>query len=273
MPEGGVLTVRARNIAAPGLPASLEAGEYVSISVRDTGDGMSPEVLARATEPFFTTKPPGKGTGLGLAMAQGFAEQSGGCLRIKSELSAGTTVEIVLPRARLTQLASVESLQNANARASRALDPALHGEAVLLLVEDDDQVRPVTAAFLRELGYTVIEAASAEAASVMVHTLETLDLLVTDVAMSGADGPTLAAQLRAERPDLPVLFVSGHPPGPALVGECVLRKPFSAEALGATLLERLGRSGPAQGGWAGPFPLRLRTAAAREESAHTAPDR
>jgi len=236
MPEGGALTIAVRNLGPAEQPAHLPVREYVSIAVCDNGEGMSPEVLARATEPFFTTKPPGKGTGLGLSMVRGFAEQSGGCLWIKSGLGVGTTGEIVLPRAALIGLAAAESALDA-----AAPDPALHGGATILLVEDDELVRPMTAGLLRDLGYTVEEAASAEAASALVHTLERLDLVVTDVAMPGADGPTLAARLRAERPALPVLFVTGHLLGPALAGEAVLRMPFAGADLGVMVLKGLGR--------------------------------
>ena len=237
MPQGGDLTIAVRNLAAAERPPGLRPGDYVGIAVRDGGEGMAPEVLARATEPFFTTKPQGKGTGLGLSMVHGFAEQSGGGLRIESRPGEGTTVEIVLPRAAL-------EAQAPGRNGEAVPDQGRHGGATVLLVEDDDQVRPVTAGFLRELGYTVAEAANAEAAGALVHTLERLDLVVTDVAMPGADGPTLAARLRAERPGLPFLFVTGHPPGPALAGEAVLRKPYTGAEFGAAVLERLGRRPP-----------------------------
>lgn len=236
MPKGGTLTIAARNLGVAEQPAQLPPGEYVGITVRDGGDGMSSEVLARATEPFFTTKPPGKGTGLGLAMVHSFAEQSGGCLRITSRPGTGTTAEIVLPRAAIVSLGTVGNGLN-----PVALDLTLHGNATILLVEDDELVRPMTAGLLRDFGYTVIEAASAEAAAALVHTLKRLDLVVTDVAMPGADGPTLAARLRAERPALPVLFVTGHLLGPALAGEAVLRKPFAGDELGGMVLKGLGR--------------------------------
>ncbi len=235
MPDGGTLTVAARNLDAGERPAKLPAGGYVSISVCDTGMGMPPEVAARAAEPFFTTKARGEGTGLGLSMVHGFAAQSGGTMRIESQLGAGTLVEIILPRAALTEVAAGSGLGDG------VLDSALHGNAVILLVEDDPQVRPMTAGFLRELGYDVMEAASAEAASALVHTLDSLDLVITDVVMPGADGPTLASRLRAERPALPVLFATGHVPGPGLTGEAVLNKPFSGAQLAAAVLERLGR--------------------------------
>ena len=235
MPGGGTLTVSARNLGAAERPAHLRAGDYVAFAVRDTGTGMAPDVAARAAEPFFTTKPRGEGTGLGLSMVHGFAEQSGGALRIESRPGEGTLVEIILPRAALTGVTAGSGLGDA------VLDARLHGGAAILLVEDDEQVRPMTAGFLRELGYTVMEAANAEAAAALVHTLDALDLVVTDVVMPGADGPTLAARLRAERPALPVLFATGHVPGPALTGEAVLRKPFSGAELAAAVLERLGR--------------------------------
>jgi len=236
MPKGGTLTIAARNLGATELPAQLPPGEYMAITVRDSGDGMSPEVLARATEPFFTTKPPGKGTGLGLAMVHSFAEQSGGCLRIMSRPGSGTTGEIVLPRAALTSLGGLDG-----AASPAASDRALHGNATILLVEDDELVRPMTAGLLRDFGYDVVEAASAEAAVALAYTVKQLDLVVTDVAMPGADGPTLAARLRAERPALPVLFVTGHLLGPALAGEAVLRKPFAGDELGVMVLKGLGR--------------------------------
>jgi len=165
----------------------------------------------------------------------GFAGQSGGALQIESQPGAGTLVEIILPRAALTDVAAGSGLGGA------VLDSALHGGAVILLVEDDPQVRPMTAGFLRELGYDVMAAASAEAASALVHTLDRLDLVITDVVMPGADGPTLIARLRTEWPALPVLFATGHVPGPVLTGEVVLSKPFSGAELAAAVLERLGR--------------------------------
>jgi CheY-like chemotaxis protein len=144
-------------------------------------------------------------------------------------------VEVILPRAALTGVAAGSGLGGA------VPDSARHGGAVILLVEDDEQVRPMTAGFLRELGYDVMEAASAEAASALVHTLDRLDLVITDVVMPGADGPTLIARLRTERPALPVLFATGHIAGSALTGEVVLSKPFSGPELAAAVLKRLGR--------------------------------
>ncbi len=235
MPEGGRLTIGAHNIPdSPDWPGGPNRGESVAITVSDTGTGMSPEVLARAAEPFFTTKGRGKGTGLGLATTRGFAEQSGGTLRIDSRLGAGTSVTILLPRARAEVAGTPAPALDASAG-----EPA--GDAVVLLVDDDEQGRPVTAALLRDMGYTVIEAANAEGAFALAHAPPAIDVLVSDVIMPGADGPTLAARLRAERPSLPVVFITGHAGAHALEAETVLAKPFAARELGVCVARALGR--------------------------------
>ena len=255
MPQGGRLTVTTRNAPADEPPPpGLAAGDYVVLAVQDTGSGMSPDVLARAAEPFFTTKEAGRGTGLGLAMVHGFAAQSGGALCIRSIPGEGTRVEIWLPRA-AARLAEPDG-------AEPPTDPGLHGDATLLVVDDDDQVRPVTAGFLRGLGYKVIEAASAEAAEVLAHAAGSIDLVITDVVMPGADGPALAARLRADWPGLPVLFVTGHADRARLEGEAVLAKPFSSVELGRRVLECLGRGGGSGGETL--LATRLRTPKLRE---------
>ncbi len=243
MDGAGSITIAARNVPAtaadrpPGLRDGLDC---VVLSVRDTGPGMPPEVLARATEPFFTTKPRGKGTGLGLAMVQGFAQQSGGAMRIMSTPGAGTTVEIWLLRA--------AKAPDAEAAPDEALDAALHGRATVLVVDDDDAVRLVTASELRDLGYDVIEANSAEAGLVQALAAERLDLVVTDLVMPGAGGRDLAERLRAGRPGVPVLFVTGFAEDrAALGGEVVLAKPFAPAALGGEVLRALGRLPPQDG--------------------------
>jgi signal transduction histidine kinase len=241
MPRGGSLLIAARNLDPTERPGQQPPGDQVLISVRDNGDGMPPEVLARATEPFFTTKPKGKGTGLGLAMVGRFAEQSNGRLRIESSPGAGTTIELVLPRAAVIGLPAPQSAAADEAPAAGVLDPLTHGRASILVVEDDEQVRLVTATFLRDLGYTVTDAANAEAAEALAQAMEAIDLLVTDVSLPGVDGPALAARLRIERPSLPVLFITGCPPGPALQGEAVLRKPVAGPDLAGAVLECLNR--------------------------------
>lgn len=255
MPEGGRLSIAIRNAQADApRPPGLPPGDHVVLTVQDTGAGMPAEVLARATEPFFTTKEAGRGTGLGLAMVHGFAAQSGGALRIHSTPGEGTRVEIWLPRAaaRMAQPARTEP----------AADTGLHGDATVLVVDDDDHVRPVTSGFLRDLGYTVIEAANAEAAEVLAHTAGSVDLVITDVVMPGAAGPVLAARLRAEWPGLPVLFMTGHADRFRLEGEAVLAKPFTSAGLGRGVLECLGRGG--EGADETPLAARLRTPKLRE---------
>ncbi len=229
MKDGGTLAISARN-QADGATAPV-----VAIAVADTGCGMSPEVLARACEPFFTTKPRDKGTGLGLAMARSFAEHSGGALRIESQAGRGTTVTILLPPADAEARAAIDAPRD-------ALDTCRRGSAVVLLVDDDEQGRPVTAALLRELGHAVIEASDAAGALAVVRATPAIELLVTDVIMPVMDGPALAARIRAERPDLPVLFITGHPGTHALDHEAVLAKPFRARELREGVARVLGRS-------------------------------
>jgi CheY-like chemotaxis protein len=238
-----------------GLP-EVPAGQYVLLAVTDTGTGMPPDVVERAFEPFFTTKPEGQGTGLGLAMVNTFASRSGGCIHIESKPGSGTMIEIILPRAPIDSVVDDET-------AAPTPDPGLHGDATLLLVDDDDQFRQVTATFLRELGYHVLEASNVETATALVHTLPRLDLLVTDEDMPGASGRTLVTRLRGDWPGLPVLFLTGTAPLAKLAGEAVLRKPFQFVALGAAVLERLGRWTP-PGGAGDRLLKRLKTPALRQ---------
>ncbi len=242
MPEGGRLRVRARN-----LPAAGEAGDQVEITVADTGTGMTPEQCARASEPFFTTKPEGRGTGLGLPMAFGFAEQSGGRLHLESEPGRGTTLRLCLPRA------AAEPAAAGQAQAGAATG---EGEPVLL-VEGDEAVRAGTAEVLRLLGYRVAEAADAGAAlrlleeglrpMLLLADASTPDAPTPDTPDDGADpapvlgagnarSAALAARARALVPDLAVLLASGSAAGPDEAG--VLAKPWRVEELG-TRVRRL----------------------------------
>ncbi len=235
MEEGGTLRISARNQShGAAWTGASHRGPAVAIAVTDTGSGMSPQVLARACEPFFTTKPRDKGTGLGLATARGFAEQSGGALHIESRVGQGTTVTILLPAAH------TQAARGADAT-HEALETERHANAVVLLVDDDEQGRPVTAALLRELGHAVIEASDPEDALALVSATPVIDLMITDVIMPGTDGPTLAARVRAERPNLPVLFITGHPGAHALDHEVVLAKPFTARELRDGVVRALGR--------------------------------
>lgn len=238
MAAGGTLTISCRNARVEELPSDLapERG-FVLLAVADTGAGMDAATLARATEPFFTTKPRGSGTGLGLASAQDFAVRAGGALRLRSIPGKGTTVEILLPRAGV--------LATGSAPTDR--DPAIAGRqgGTLLVVDDDDGVRPVTAGLLRELGFTVIEAHSAEAAETLAHAQDKIDMLVTDVVMGGASGPELVRRMRADRPGMPALYITGYASGIALDDAPVLSKPFTDQALARAVMEGLGRIAPA----------------------------
>lgn len=242
MPQGGTLTLLARNAAAGEVPPGLPARQgHVLIAVADTGSGMDAETLRRATEPFFTTKPRGKGTGLGLASAHGFASQSGGALRLRSSPGEGTVVDLFLPRAGL--VAGPARAAPERREPSPALPfAARHGDATLLLADDDASVRQVTAALLRDLGYRVIEAPSAESAEALAVAEGRVDMLLTDVVMPGVSGPVLAQRLRAEWPSLPVLYLTGYGDGLDASDAPVLRKPFTDTALEAAVLTGLGRA-------------------------------
>ncbi|HVH74201.1 MAG TPA: ATP-binding protein [Stellaceae bacterium] len=224
MPAGGVLTIETQNRrrGPPSRPEEPTEGDYVMVSVRDTGTGMPPEVQARAFEPFFTTKAPGAGTGLGLSQVFGTARQSGGDVQIDSAPGQGTTVSVFLPR---TSAAVEEPAPNApegaEAQASRAL---------VLAVDDDEAVRGTTAAILKSLGYRVVEAASGEAALDILTREHGIDLLLTDVVMPGISGVELARKARAAAPGLPIVFISGFADPAGSVGSPPLRrlvkKPF-----------------------------------------------
>ena len=222
MPIGGTLCVSTSNVhldvtRAPEEPAP---GDYVCITVADTGSGMDPEVRQKVFEPFFTTKEVGKGSGLGLSQVLGFAKQSGGGVRIESKVGEGTKVHIYLPRA-----SGVPQPRQADAQ--RHLVSVREGAAILL-VDDDRAVREVTAAMLRDVGYSVEEANCGEAALDLIGR-EQFDLAVIDYAMPGMSGAELARQVRQHHPDLPVLFVTGFAERDALSGisdRQIVSKPF-----------------------------------------------
>ena len=223
MEIGGTLKVSTANVRL-GPPRAAEepaAGDYVAICVSDTGAGMSPEVRTKVFEPFFTTKEIGKGSGLGLSQVLGFAKQSGGGVRIESQPGRGTAVHIFLPRANAAPQAQPEAADE-GATVSRP-------GAVILLVDDDTAVRDVTAAMLRELGYTVEEADSGERALRLLDARRHIDLAVIDFAMPAMTGAELARHVRSRMPALPVLFVTGFAERDALTGiseRYVVSKPF-----------------------------------------------
>ncbi|WP_165982306.1 PAS domain-containing protein [Dankookia rubra] len=245
MPDGGALTLTAEEVTvhdAQPPPHGLQPGTYLRLSVADRGEGMPPEVLARVTEPFFTTKPRGKGTGLGLAMARGFAEQSGGGLSIESTPGLGTTVSVWMPR------------WLEHAAASSAIDgsapepaPPPKGGIAILLAEDKAEVRAVLVGHLEDQGYQVRAAEDAASALAALADGFRPDALVTDFSMPGVlDGLDLLAEVRTQLPRLPAVLVTGHA-GEVAHGRmdeaerggpfALLRKPATPEVL----LDRLAR--------------------------------
>jgi PAS domain S-box-containing protein len=230
MPENGVLTLSTRNESVEeGRIADLSAGDYVVISVADTGTGIPPEVLSRVLEPFFTTKEVGKGTGLGLPMVYGLAQQSGGTVTIHSTVGMGTTVELYLSRT------STEQQDKGREKESVVLTaPKIR----ILLVDDDAEVRTVTAAYLSEMGHRVVEAADGASALDILRTDDQLDLLIADFAMPGMTGMDLADKAREIRRDIGILLVTGYA-DPARVpeGYPMLHKPFSRTDLALKVTE------------------------------------
>ena len=233
MPDGGRLTIETENVqldqAYAALHEEVQPGEYVSISVSDTGVGMTPEVLEKALDPFFTTKPVGEGTGLGLSVIYGFIKQSRGHLRIYSQVGRGTTVKLYLPRA----------LQNAVELKPVAIEtPRGRGETILV-VEDDSTVRSIISDALQDLGYSVLTASDARFAIPVLQSNAAIDLLISDVILPHVNGRKLAEMARATRPALKVLFVSGYSENAMVRGELVdagmdmLTKPFALDTLGA----------------------------------------
>jgi PAS domain S-box-containing protein len=229
-----VLSTRNASVAAHQAEAhDASAGDYVVVSVTDNGPGMTPEVAARVFEPFFTTKPVGKGTGLGLSQVYGFARQSGGFIELETRPGEGAAISIYLPRSQAPADKPFES-------DSPGRDYAADG--TVLLVEDDNDVREATRSMLVELGYQVLEAASADEALGIIADGAAVDLVFTDVIMStGMTGIELARRLKAAHPDLPILLASGYT-AQRLVPDAgngdlpLLRKPYTlaqlAEALG-----------------------------------------
>jgi PAS domain S-box-containing protein len=241
MPGGGRLVVETRNLGASKIEKSLDltAGDYVLISVSDTGTGMPPEVLARACEPFFTTKERGKGSGLGLAQVYGMVRQSGGALRIMSTVGEGTTVELYLPR-------SVQEVKPESEHQEDAYQRTQSG-AKVLVVDDHDDVREVIVAQLEALGYRVIQAASGRTALEFLHgNPPGADVLIADYAMPGMSGIDLARAVRVACPDLPVIIVTGYVDtigvDRRIDDAILLQKPFRMNELGGTVELALRRN-------------------------------
>jgi len=243
MPEGGRIRIVLANETLGETQAkqySLTAGDYVCLSVRDTGSGMSEEVLARVFDPFFTTKPLGQGTGLGLSMVHGFVLQSGGGIRIESVPDQGTRVHLYLPRHHLAPLAQPAP------HAEQEPNLPGHGETILV-VDDEPTIRALVVEVMTAQGYRVLEAADGVTALTLLLPDTPLDLLVTDVGLPGAlNGRQLADALRSVRPELPVLFITGYAEanvignGDLEAGMRVLTKPFALNTLEHRIRSMLG---------------------------------
>ncbi|WP_295537761.1 PAS domain S-box protein [uncultured Pseudacidovorax sp.] len=245
MPSGGLLRLCSANLQlGDGDVEPLRSGKYVRITVADTGSGMPDDVLAKAFDPFFTTKPIGQGTGLGLSMVYGFAQQSGGHVRIDSKPGDGTSVALYLPCA--------EALVHDEPAPPQAAAPVAGDGEVVLLVEDDPGVRLLVREVLTELGYRTLEAPDGSSAVPILQSAERIDLLVSDVGLPGLNGRQLAEIARQSRPGLRVLFMTGYAARAAIRSEFLapgmdmIAKPFAVDELA----ERIRRmvAGRAVGG-------------------------
>jgi PAS domain S-box-containing protein len=236
MPNGGRIGVRARmEQVADGSRANLSSGSYVCLSVSDSGIGMDEETLARATEPFFTTKGVGEGTGLGLSMVHGMAEQSKGCFVLKSRLGHGTTAELWFPVAPSRTEDAAAELQQAR--------PRRDGRHLRILAVDDDGLVLTTMTMLLEvMGHDPIEASSAEQALEVLRDTE-VDLVITDYAMPGMNGAQLVTAIRSRWPDLPVIVASGYTDADAIdVPVERLSKPYGRQELADAIRKAKHRS-------------------------------
>jgi CheY-like chemotaxis protein/anti-sigma regulatory factor (Ser/Thr protein kinase) len=218
MPDGGTITVAIHNSA---LREEANAGDYVAISVEDTGTGIAPDVLNKIFDPFFTTKPIGKGTGLGLSQVHGFAHQAGGTVKVSSELGKGTSITILLPR------------KDVGLPVDDTAATDTGGSGTVLLVEDNPEVAEVSTSLLEQLGYSVRRVANAEAALNEIEH-DGIDLVFSDIVMPGKmDGLGLARHLKAKRPHLPILLATGYSDAAVNVnGDFpILRKPYEIHQL------------------------------------------
>lgn len=246
MPKGGALTIETANVYLDHAYAKqfgdVCEGQYVMLSVADTGTGIAPEIMPKIFEPFFTTKAPGMGTGLGLAMVYGFAKQSGGHIRVYSELGHGTTVKIYLPRLAETQ--QLEAVPLALAEAMAPFPQALPDETILV-VEDNREVRSYAKSVLEELGYRVIESGEAAGALRVLEGGGRVDLLFTDVVLPDINGRELCDRARAIHTNLPVLFTTGYTRNAIIhqgrldAGVHLLSKPYTRRDLARYIRELL----------------------------------
>ncbi|MDB5374992.1 MAG: hypothetical protein JWP04_3634, partial [Belnapia sp.] len=238
MAEGGRLTIDTADVRLSVADAAgqeeVVPGDYVAISVTDTGRGMPAAVVERAFEPFFTTKPLGHGTGLGLSQVYGFVRQSGGLVRLESASGKGTSVRLYLPQHQ--QVEAVDGPGAAEAPETAGIDQAV------LLVDDDDTGRQATAERLRELGYRVLEAADGPAALHLLDGGVRVDMLVTDVGLpNGMNGRQVAEAVRERRPGVPLLFITGYAGTELPPGSEVIDKPFELDTLARRIQAALAR--------------------------------
>jgi signal transduction histidine kinase/CheY-like chemotaxis protein len=241
MPDGGRISVETANARLDDAYAAAHVdarpGDYVAIAVTDTGCGMSPEVLARAFVPFYTTKSTGKGTGLGLSQVYGFVKQSEGHVKIETAAGKGTTVRMLLPR-------YDGALRPAAAAPGDTQSPQANHETVLV-VEDEDRVLSMTVEALKNLGYSVVAASGPEQAIELLESGAAPQLLFTDVVMPGMNGHALAARIKDKRPDIKVLYTTGYMRGAVLYdgildrGAAFLPKPFTVDQLAAKIRSTL----------------------------------
>jgi len=238
MPKGGRVRLTIRKVEMGQIPAHIDllSGEYVAFSVEDNGEGMRPEVAARAFEPFYTTKEIGKGSGLGLSMVYGFAKQSGGGLHIESALGTGTSVTLYLPTTRFT----AEDPQQ-----DRARDEPRQGAGSILVVEDNAEVRDVSVEILQDLGYRTLVARNGQEALEMLQRPDLIDLLFTDLVMPGGmSGVVLARRAQVMRPGLRVLLTTGYAglEAPATDEFPIISKPFRSAELSLAITRLIGHT-------------------------------
>jgi nitrogen-specific signal transduction histidine kinase/ActR/RegA family two-component response regulator len=248
MPSGGRITVGTANVRSsdPERPAELAPGDYIAVSVADTGVGMTDDVRAKAFEPFFTTKDLGQGTGLGLSQVYGVARQSSGTVRLETELGRGTKVTVYLPRARAQPAAQHPSEARTTSSESRQC-------CVILVVDDDPDVRTATVDVVQALGHKAIAAENGRAALDILDREAPVDLMLIDYAMPELNGAETARLVRAKRPHMRILMMTGyaHLAGPDEFAEAgdILKKPFGLADLGAKIEDALRGRGTGMQRW------------------------
>jgi CheY-like chemotaxis protein len=235
MPTGGKLTIETANANLDEIyvreQVGVAAGQYVLVAVSDTGSGMPPEVIAKAFDPFFTTKPTGKGTGLGLSQAYGFVKQSGGHIKIYSEMGHGTTIKVYLPRFH------GENVSDATQPRLKARTDLGRSEELILVVEDEERMRLVVEEAFRELGYKVVVAEDAKKALALLDANPGVSLLFTDVVMPEMSGRELVKEALSRRPNLKVVYTTGFSRNAVIHNGILdpdvnfLAKPFTVESL------------------------------------------